>query len=409
MLKKILIVSTFAPPAIGGAPLMAYNLLRYFPEGSFAILTSHVGLNDRIIANGPRLNARYFFFDSPAQTPQPLQENRFALKLKRFASRRPWIRDALHFLSVFYLPFNIVIRGRRIIDAEQIEQLFAYSDYGPALLSVYLLHRLTKKSFSLHFYDLYRGNNLLWFFSVIARYLEPKLFRRATHISAMCESLAEHYEAKYGRPVSVVRNAIPIDSVLLPVRLAPPSEPYKIVYTGTIVWAQDGAIRNLLRAAQAISEFKVVVHLYTPHDRAFLESRGFRQSETVIFAQGLPSEMAAIQKSADILFIGLSFDTAYPLLINTSSPGKTCEYMISGRPILLHAPADSFIATYAKENGFACVVDQNDVSALRQGIERLLSDQPYCQQLVSRARSIALANHNAQEVSAAFQRGLQTS
>jgi glycosyltransferase involved in cell wall biosynthesis len=387
---------------------MAYNVLRYFPEDSFAILTSHVGLDDRSIENGPRLNAKYFFFDSPSVTARPMEEKRFFLRAKRFVSRIHWLRSLFHFLSVFYLPFNIVTRGRKIIRDEKIEQLFAYSDYGPALISVYLLHKLTGKAFSLHFYDLYYGNNLLWFFTAIARYLEPKLFQTATHISAMSDGLAAHYERKYGRKIAVVRNAIPIDPSRRPEPSRSHGQPYKIIYTGTIVWAQDGAIRNLVKAVNAISDYKVVLHLYTPHDEAFLESRGLFKSENLVFARGLPREMPAIQKSADILFVGLSFETPYPLLINTSSPGKTCEYMISGTPILVHAPQGSYISMYAKQYGFACVVDQNDVESLRQGIERLISNRQYAAELVSNAWTTALANHDAEEVSTSFQQYLQT-
>lgn len=408
MLKKILIVSTFAPPAISGAPLMAYNVLRHFPADSFAILTSHVGLDDKSIENGPRLNAKYFFFDSPGAVAQPLEEKQFFLKAKRFVSRIHWLRAIFHFLSVFYLPFNIITRGRRIIRDEKVELLFAYSDYGPALISVYLLHKLSGKPFSLHFYDLYYGNNLLWFFSAIARYLEAKLFRDAQHISAMSEGLAAHYQRKYGRDVAVIRNAIPIDSAHRPKTSRGHRQPYKIIYTGTIVWAQDGAIRNLVKAVNTISDHKVVLYLYTPHADEFLESRGLFASENVIFARGLPREMPAVHKSADILFVGLSFDTPYPVLINTSSPGKTCEYMISGTPILLHAPPDSYISTYAKQYGFACVVDQNDVESLKDGIERLISNRPYAEQLVSNAWTTAIANHNAEEVSANLQKYLQT-
>jgi glycosyltransferase involved in cell wall biosynthesis len=407
VLKKLLIVSTFAPPAISGAPLMAYNVLRYFPENSFAILTSHVGLTDQIIENGPRLNAKYFFFDSPSVVARPMKEKRFFLKAKRFVSRIHWLRAVFHFLSLFYLPFNIVTRGRKIIQDEKIEQLFAYSDYGPALISVYLLHKLTGKPFSLHFYDLYYGNNLLWFFSAIARYLEPKLFKTATHISVMSESLAAHYQSKYCREVAVVRNAIPIDCSNRPELSESDGRPYKIIYTGTIVWAQDSAIRNLVKAVNAISDYKVVLYLYTPHDDAFLESQGLFKSKNVIFARGLPREMPAIQRSADILFVGLSFETPYPLLISTSSPGKTCEYMISGTPILVHAPQNSHISKYARQYGFACVVDQNDVESLRQGIERLISNREYAEQLVSNAWNTALANHDAERVSANFQEYLQ--
>lgn len=407
MRRKFLIVSTFAPPAISGAPLMAYNVLRYFPEDSFAILTSHVGLDDTTIENGPKLNARYFFFDSPSLTDHPLEEHGFFLRSKRFVSRIRWLRAVFHFLSAFYLPFNIVTRGRKIIRDEKIEQLLAYSDYGPALLSVYLLHRLTGKPFSLHFYDLYYGNKLLWFFNIIARFVEPKLFKTATHISAMSESLAAHYHAKYGREIAVVHNAIPINDSLRPEPRKSCNEQYKIIYTGTIVWAQEQAIRNLVAAVTAIRDCKVTLYLYTPHDAAFLAARGIFQSESVVFARGLPREMSEIQRSADILFVGLSFGTPYPDLINTSSPGKTCEYMISGTPILVHAPHESYIAMYARQHGFACVVDENSIESLKQAIERLLWDKCYVDHLVSRAWTTALANHNAEEVSASLQLTLQ--
>ncbi len=407
MLKKFLIVSIAAPPAISGAPLMAYNLLRYFPRDSFAILTSHVGLDDEMIEHGPKLSAKYFFFDTPSLTTQPLKEKQFFLRFKRSVRRFNWLRVSFHFLSVFYLPLNIVRRGKKIIRDEKIEQLFAYSDHGPALISVYLLHRLTKKPFSLHFYDLYYGNNFLWFFRAIAHYLEPRLFKAATHISVMCEALAEHYQAKYHRQITVIRNAIPIDASHRPEPPKNHPEPYKIVFTGTIVWAQDGAVRNLVKAVKAISDHKAVVYLYTPHDDAFLESHGLFQDENVVFARGVPREMPAIQKSADILFTGLSFETPHPLLINTSSPGKTCEYMISGRPILIHAPKESYIAKYAKQGGFACVVDENSVESLKRGIEKLISDKGYAEQLVSKAWKTALTNHNAEEVSASLQQCLQ--
>ncbi|MBZ5526595.1 MAG: hypothetical protein LAN71_01655 [Acidobacteriia bacterium] len=406
-IKKFLIVSTYAPPAVSGAPLMAYNLLQYFPKDSFAILTSHVGMDDGAIAGGQRLGAKYFFFDTPKLTTVPQAQNSFFFKCKQLIRRFGLLRSLFHLLSLLYLPFNIVRRGRTIIRDEKIEHLLGYSDHGPALLSVYLLHKLTGKPFNLHFYDLYYGNNFLWFFRAVARVLEPKLFQSATRISVMCEALGEHYQAQYGREVTVLHNAIPFDSSRQHTPATCHSEPYKVVFTGTIVWAQVNAVRNLVRAVEGISRPRVVLYLYTPHDKTFLESQGLYESDRVVFARGRPREMAAIQRSADILFTGLSFDTPYPLLINTSSPGKTCEYLISGRPILVHAPEESYIARYAERQGFACVVGKNSVDLLEQGIMRLLSDRPYVEQIVSNAWRTALLNHSARTVSNRFRETLQ--
>jgi glycosyltransferase involved in cell wall biosynthesis len=304
------------------------------------------------------------------------------------------------------LPFNAVRRGKKIIKKEKIELLLGYSDHGPALTSTYLLHKLTKKPFCLHFYDLYHGNNFPWFFTAVAYFLEPKLFRCAERISVMSEALAEHYRNKYHRNVTVLHNAVPLDSLRRPEPIQVHPDPYKIVYTGTVVWAQVDAIRNLVAAVQSFSSPEVVLYLYTPHEKQFLESQGVCESDRVILARGLPHEMAAIQASADILFLGLSFDTRYPLLINTSSPGKTYEYLTSGRPILVHAPKESYIVSYAREHGFAHVVDENSIAALKSGILRVMSDRDYSRWLVSNACNTARLYHDARKTAAQLQRFL---
>lgn len=406
MVRKFLIISTYAPPAISGAPLMMYNVLRHFPEDSFAVLTSHVSLDDRAIEDGRRLRAKYFFFDTPRQATAPQGKDTLFRRGKRFIKRFNWLRLLFHFVSLFYLPFNIVRRGKNIVKEEKIELLLGYSDHGPALISTYLLHKWTKKPLCVHFYDLYYGNKFPWFFQLAARFMEPRLFRSAERISVMSEALAEHYQNKYGREVAVLHNAIGMESARTPEPIPVHAEPYKVVYTGTIVWAQAGAIRNLVHAVQELSSPKVVLYLYTPHDTHFLATQGIFESDRVIFARGLPQEMAGIQKSADILFVGLSFNTRYPLLINTSSPGKACEYLISGRPILIHAPKESYIAKYGRQHGFAHVADEDSIKELKNGILRLISDGDYAGKLISNASKTGLSNHDDKAVSTRMQRVL---
>jgi hypothetical protein len=87
------------------------------------------------------------------------------------------------------------------------------------LLSVFLLHKLTRRPFCLYFYDLYQGNNFPWFFRLLARFLEPKLMNSAERVFAMCEGLAGHYRKKYGREVFVIHNSILVDCA------APPKSP----------------------------------------------------------------------------------------------------------------------------------------------------------------------------------------
>jgi hypothetical protein len=254
---RMLVITASAPPAVGGTPQMIYNALRGFPEGSYALLTSHIGLDDEAIQRGQSLPAKYFFFDTPGSVPAPQGERTFFQRCKSFIRRRNTLRLIFHFLSLFYLPLNIVRRGKRIIADEKIELLLAYADHGPVLISTYLLHKLTRRPFCLHFYDLYYGNNFPWFFSVIARLLEPRLFKSAGSVSAMSEALAEHYQKRYRRRVHVVHNAISFDTAHPPEPPADHPGPYRIVYTGNIYWAQAQAIRNLVRAVNELPDLDV--------------------------------------------------------------------------------------------------------------------------------------------------------
>jgi glycosyltransferase involved in cell wall biosynthesis len=402
-LRKFLVVSTYAPPAISGTPLMIYNLLSRFPRDSFAVLTSHAGMDDRVINGGKKLDAKYFFFDTPKLAVSAETENSLFQRTKKFIKGSRILAPFFRFLSLFYLPVNIVGRGKKIIRDEKIELLLCYSDHGPALFSTYLLHHFTKKPFFVHFYDLYYKNRFPWFYRVLAYFVEPKLFRDAEEIFVMDESLGDYYKKKYGRNVTIIHNSIPIDKSKVPQPPVRHEEPYKIAYTGTIAWPQVGAIKNLVRAVGTMSGPRVELYLYTPHNKEYLAQLGIFPDEKVIFASGLPREMPAIQRSVDILFVGLSFNTKYPLLINTSSPGKTYEYLVSGTPLLIHAPRESYIVHYAKEHKFACVVDEDSVERLEEGIAKLISDRGFMEEVTANAWKTALANHDADKTSRELQ------
>jgi len=401
--KKFLIISSYAPPAISGAPLMMYNLLRYFPKGSFVILTSHFGIDNRVIKKGNWLKVKYFYFDTPRLTTVVQSEETLFQKLKKFIKKIKPLKYLAQLFFIFYLPRNIVRGGKEIIEKENIELLVGYSDYGPALLGTYLLHKITRKPYYLYFYDLYYQNNFPFAYKILARFLEPKLFKNAEKIFVMSEALQEYYQKKYKREIFVIQNSIQIPKVK-PKPLPDHPEPYKIVFTGTIYWPQADAIKNLIKAVEELEGLKAQLWLYTPHTKEFLDNQGIFESEKIVFAAGLPDEMPEIQKSADILFVPLGFRTKHPLLINTSSPGKTYEYLVSGKPILIHAPRDSYLAEYAKKHNFALVIDEEDIEKLKKAIIQLINNKNLVKELVNNAWQTALINHDALKNSKKFQK-----
>jgi glycosyltransferase involved in cell wall biosynthesis len=99
--------------------------------------------------------------------------------------------------------------------------------------------------------------------------------------------------------------------------------------------------------------------------------------------------MPGVQRDADILFLPLAFNSPYPDIIKTSAPGKMGEYLAAKKPVLVHAPSDSFISWYFRKYNCGCVVDEDDPEKLAQEIIRLLNDTQMHKQFSENAYSRA--------------------
>ena len=61
--KKVLIISSWAPPKIGGAPQCFYNLFSLINCKDFCILTSQQNFIKKNIQYGRKLNCDYYFYN----------------------------------------------------------------------------------------------------------------------------------------------------------------------------------------------------------------------------------------------------------------------------------------------------------------------------------------------------------
>jgi glycosyltransferase involved in cell wall biosynthesis len=100
-------------------------------------------------------------------------------------------------------------------------------------------------------------------------------------------------------------------------------------------------------------------------------------------------ESAEIQVRADLLFLPLSFTCEYPALIRTSAPGKFGEYLASGTPVLVHAPADSFPVRFVTQHGCAAACAVPDKHALAVTLAAMIRDAESRETMTRRAIAMA--------------------
>lgn len=420
-LKKILIISSYAPPYIGG-PQTLFNLLRDFPSDQYSILTSYYNISNLSATKGTWLDGKYIFYDNPQATKETRKQGarnekiankigpNIILKLKLLMKKLWLARTLLGFPIIFSQIFLIVRNGKKVIKKEKNKLLLATSDYGPAILGSYFLHKITKRPLSLFLFDLYKGNSFPFPGNLLANIFEKKIFKSTTTIIVTNQGTKDFYHKRYGNDVSkkiiVIYNSVfpdkyqKIENINL---LKETSSLYNIIFTGNVYWPQLGAIKNLIKAINELKELDIKFKLYSPMPKDYLAGVGILESDKIKISFAPPQDIPKIQNEADILFIPLSWNTESQAIIDTATPAKLTDYLIAGKPILIHAPSSSFLVKYAKDNNFAEVVDEENIEKLKESIKKLLMDKEFSNTIVKNAKETFFKNHDANKNAQAFQ------
>lgn len=384
--QKILIVSAYAPPAPSGSGLMMWHLLSRFPQDSLAILTSEATPH---ADEKYRLSAPYYYYSTPLTSLQfNGRVDTISQRIRRIAKNFP----PTHFIGQIFYAIRIIQRvyytGRKAMQCEQPTILLGYSDMGPALIGTYLLSKKYKTPYSLFFYDLYVGNKFPLIFRLLARFFEAKLLRDAEHIFVMCDNLHDTYKSRSGRTdITVIYNST--DRPVIPPAYNPPLQP-TITYLGNIYWAQLDGLRDIVKALPLILQ-KPKLRLFTPHSKQYLKEIGITESDMISFHTCAPEDVSEVLNESSLNIATLSLDTKYQKLINTSSPGRLCEYLRADAPILVHASKESFLVQYMETNNAAHISTTNDPKKIAEAISKALNID---NQMIQNAHNLSRKNHD---------------
>ncbi|TMJ66101.1 MAG: glycosyltransferase family 4 protein [Alphaproteobacteria bacterium] len=336
------VVSHYVPPSRFGQPRVLYRLLRQIPSDQYGLLstTRYDREAPRPDQDGPWLDACYIHIDLgfPA----------------RLVSYRPGITG---FPRRIYTLANLTVALHR--RARQIETVVRARDYRAIVAC--------------------SGDPIdLPASAIAARRLGIPL------IAYMFDDYGTQYKilppyqqfaARYDNPHAGIYgdgNDRPLGT-----------DEVRIVYTGSVYHVHDDAFARLLEVIED-SEQSLVLDLYSSVDTTryavFQRSGRVRHHGHLADAEAL-----RVQAEAEILFLPLAFDCPAPDVVRSALPGKFPEYLASGRPILVHAPADSFVAWYCRRHHCAAVVDEPDTRALADTLGRLLSDGKFRRAIVRAA------------------------
>ena len=400
--KKILIVSSWAPPMVGG-PQHLYNIFSQFPKNSYRIITSAKNTQKAIQTNvrGSMLPCQYYYFDEPAPDRKDAAISDASKKTNPQSSRLRSkfiivVKIIIHYLSEIYSIWLFSIKTMKALKESRTNFLLGISDTGPALIATYIASTITRTPYALYLFDIYKGNNLGWFYNFLAKLFERAIMTRAAIVIVTNEETERFYHQRYGNKIkiAVVHNSAFPDEYAktrTSYRLTPP---YNIIFTGNVYWAQEQSLLNLVSAMYVLTDLPIELRLYVPKPTEKLQSAVANKLNIKLLIAN-QSEMPKIQSDAALLFLPLSWDTKSPDIIATASPGKFTDYLASGRPMLVHAPDYSYIAKYVKKHHIGLIVDQNDAQLLAETMRQFFEKPSLAQTYINQALEIFQQEYDA--------------
>ena len=393
---KFALVSYHLPPSPSGQSMVLYRLLRGFEANSYCLITSNNYEGDEGQENSDITLAGRLFRLPPV-----------------FQITRGYRYGLAKLRETINIPFAILLRARQIVNVVRSENCRAIvaCTGGPDLMDLpaaYLASRIVGVPFYPYYFDdyYYQWSSLTNWEAIkgrhFARGLEWALIRGAERVIVPNEFMGAELMRRYGIETTVIHNSCDLAENEGEVNgVSSASDEVKIVYTGAVYEAHFDAFLNLIEALKLLGRADLSLHIYTSNSHSDLLARGIRGP--VVYHEHLNlSEIRAIHREADLLFLPLAFNSPYPELVKTSAPGKLGEYLAAGRPVLAHAPTDSFVVWYLRQHGCGVVVDENNPRELASAVERILNDEQLQQQLASRARVRASTDFNVATAQAKF-------
>lgn len=378
---KFAFVSSVLPPSWSGQSVVIYRLLKDFRPADYCLITQDYGQGreHREVKAG-RLRGKYYYIP-----------RRYAIPVAwRYAQVR-WV--------------NIQLRARHIaavVKQEKCEAIVACpGDYFNLPAALYA-SRLTDARFYPYMLDYYSQQSNGFKSEREARRFEAMMMKEATGVIVPNEFMGDELRRRYNvTNLTIVRNPCDLDAYRAPLPETPGKEGVRIVYTGSIYNAHFEAFQNLLQAIRSLNRSDLKLHLYSNQTQEELTNHGISGPLELHEAQGAPA-IPAIQRQADLLFLPFAFNSPFPELIRTSAPGKTGEYLASRRPVLVHAPSDSFISWYFRQHDCGIVVDENNPEKLAEALKLILSDRELRHRFTTNAWQRANSDFSIEASQAAF-------
>jgi hypothetical protein len=356
--KSLLYLCEYPPSTMGGAPLIARQLLRGYDMARLHLLCC-----ERMVGGADAIVRASFLPCTISTVPF---RGLLDVRPRRVFNSLSWSLNALRVPA-------ILAAARRVVERQRVEALFTLPWRCEFALAAYLLHRETGLPLYVFETDDWEAMNPTLLQGALTRRYHARLLQAAEQLWVISPGMQRAYRERFGVESDFLFHFVDLDRYLAETARADASgardrQRVEVVYTGSINTMFYDTLREfcaMVNDGVAVDGRPVAFTIYGgicppeflgPHVRY----GGFVDSSAV----------AGILADADVNLIAVSFseEPAVRDLVRTSIFTKTIDYMASGRPVLVVAPRDSAEVEYFGD--VAEVVTDPARGAMLAGLER---------------------------------------
>jgi len=324
----------------------------------------------------------------------------------------------LFLLGLYHANYKISISEQLLKWIEEFSpdiiytQPFKYSDMVFAIE----LKRKTGIPLAIHLMDdsvsFLNHPNLLYFYwkSRINNTFKQLVENADIHLS-VSQTMAEEYTKRYNKTFIPFRNPIDIDSW----------EPHikkdwslngevKIIYTGRLAMPNIDSLYTFCKVVNRLysAGYKIKLDIYSIDNNSEFNAKIHNFKPVVLHKAVSFDKIPALITKSDIAFLPIDFTRKGLRYAKYSLSTKTSEYMISGVPILLFAPKEVALTSYAETNNCMYSVTDNNLDVLSEALMEFIKNKDLRASLAQKAISVAESDSNALLVRKKFRETLNS-
>jgi len=350
--KKLLVISRYFPPVVGGTPTVLEKLFRFINSEDYIVLHAKPGaMKERI--EGKELEYEEIAIDFPD-----------FLRKRRIPP-----------IYLFLIP-SIILNLFKIKTRYRIQRCLIIFPDPFFSVAAYIFCRLSKTKYILYFHDIFeeaQAKPTRIIQKILAKIFERGMIRNAQPLITLTSGLKKHYLKKYEKNSVLLPHGIDISKVNSISFKNQKDDNLKvnILYSGTVYDNQYDAIKSFVDALQK-SDLNYKLIITSSQSKEYFDSIGLSGKNVEVKFFPNRNQLYELQKKVDILYLPLSFDSKIPLEIKTSVPTKLFDYLLTMKPIFVHAPRDSNLYDFCRENKvgyFCCSKNEKDILSIIRRIK----------------------------------------